>query len=225
MEEVEAFLNRKTILVSRWGYKRGGLPEADYQAILTEEAEAHLRRIEGENRENAMLPPRIAARWLPARREGEGVRVFLPEEEKAVVLSFPRLRPESGGSIVDFVSQQEAWLGFFVATVEDERTARFLENLQREGHYQEYHFWTGFAAEWTEAAAEWAHRAMMGPAAHQQSARYAPGYPSCPDLMLNRLICAWTGADKMGVQALASGMMTPEFTTAALLVPGGRRLP
>ena len=89
--------------------------------------------------------------------------------------------------------------------------------MQAEGEYQEYFFWTGFAAEYADAVAEWAHRKMLAPLGGKTGARFGPGYPSCPDMGLSRKICEWSEAGRIGVAVTDSDMLEPEMSTSAVL--------
>ncbi len=223
-EEVEALLNRTAVWVGRWGYKKGALSEDDHRRILDEEAAPALERILEYNRREKLFIPRGAAVWLPCCvRDAHTLDVFPAGRDAAPhTLVFPDL-PEEGGGIPLLLLDENAYIGAFAVTVADDRNAAFLHDLQEAGKYQDYLYWNGFAAEWTDAMAGWLHRKMTGraPAAPlpQKRIRFAPGYPSCPDLQMNRLIAHWTHAGDIGIRVLPSGMMEPEFTTTAFVLP------
>lgn len=217
MEEVHDHLERMSLLVGRWGFKKGNLSEGEYRRILEGEAQGHYERIRAENLERKLFVPRAAVAWLKAKPEGDRLWVFPHEGGEPVGLDFPRQQIRERLCIPDFFVEGGDAAGFLTVTVGNEGAARWMEELQDEGRYQEYFFWNGYAAEYADAVAEWTHRKMLEFLGGKQGARFGPGYPSCPDTTLSRWIWRWTRAERIGVELTDSNMLVPEMSTCALV--------
>ena len=222
MAEVNPFIERMSLLVGRWGYKKGNLPEAEYRQILEGEAQGHFQRLVRENMAQRLFVPKAAVAWLRCQPEGDILKVFPDGGGKPVDLVFPRQRIREKLCIPDFFARQGDVVGFFTVTVGNPAASERLARMQAAGEYHEYFLWTGFAAEYADAVAEWAHRKMLEPLGGKQGARFGPGYPSCPDMRLSRWIWQWTEARRIGVEVTESDMLAPEMSTSALIAPRPR---
>ncbi len=217
MEEVNPHLSRMSLLVGRWGFKKGNLSEGEYRQILEGEAQGHYERLLAENMEKKLFVPRAAVAWLKGKPEGDTLKVFPEEGAAPVVLDFPRQRIREKLCVPDFFAPQGDVVGVFTVTVGSPEASAKMAELQDAGEYQEYFFWTGFAAEYTDAVAEWAHRKMLEPIGGMRGARFGPGYTACPDMTLSRKICEWSQAERIGVTVTESNMLSPEMSTCALI--------
>ena len=217
MEEVNPLIERMSLLVGRWGYKKGNLPEAEYRQILEGEAQGHYERLLRENMARRWFVPKAAVAWMTCRPEGDTLRVFPRGGGAEVVLAFPRQRIGEKLSIPDFYAPHGDILGCFTVTVGNPAASAQMKALKEAGEYQEYFFWMGFAAEYADAVAEWAHRKMLEPLGGKTGARFGPGYPSCPDMTLSRRISEWSEAWRIGVTVTDSDMLEPEMSTSAVL--------
>ena len=217
MEEVNPLIERMSLLVGRWGYKKGNLPEAEYRQILEGEAQGHYERLLRENMARRLFVPKAAVAWMTCRPAGDTLRVFPHGGGAEVVLAFPRQQIGEKLSIPDFYAPQGDILGCFTVTVGNPKASAQMKALKEAGEYQEYFFWMGFAAEYADAVAEWAHRKMLEPLGGKTGARFGPGYPSCPDMTLSRRISEWSEAWRIGVTVTDSDMLEPEMSTSAVL--------
>ena len=217
MAEVNPYVERMSLLVGRWGFKKGNLSEGEYRQILEGEAQGHYERLLRENMEKRLFVPKAAVAWMKCKPEGDTLRVFPPGGAAEVVLGFPRQQIGEKLSIPDFYAPQGDILGCFTVTVGNPEASAKMEALKEAGEYQEYFFWTGFASEYADAVAEWAHRKMLEPIGGKRGARFGPGYPSCPDMTLSRKICEWSEAWRIGVAVTDSDMLEPEMSTSAVL--------
>ena len=217
MEEVNPHIERMSLLVGRWGFKKGNLSEGEYRQILEGEARGHYERLIRENMERRLFVPKAAVAWMRCQPDGDTLKVFPHGGGETAVLSFPRQKIREKLCIPDFYAPQGDVLGCFAVTVGSPEATAEMARLQDAGEYQEYFFWTGFAAEYADAVAEWTHRKMLEPIGGKRGARFGPGYPSCPDMSLSRKICEWTEAWRIGVSVTDSDMLEPEMSTSAVL--------
>lgn len=222
MAEVNPCLERMSLLVGRWGYKKGNLSEGEYRQILEGEAQGHYERLVRENMERSLFVPKAAVAWVRCQPEGDVLKVFPPGGGEPAALGFPRQKIREKLCIPDFFAPQGDVLGCFTVTVGNPAASAEMARLQEAGEYQEYFFWTGFAAEYADAVAEWAHRKMLAPIGGKRGARFGPGYPACPDMSLSRKICEWSEAWRIGVEVTESDMLAPEMSTSAILAPRPR---
>ena len=217
LEEVNPFIERMSLLVGRWGFKKGNLSEGEYRQILEGEAQGHYERLLEENLKRRLFVPKAAVAWHRCKPDGDTLIVYPHGGGEPVVQAFPRQQINERLCIPDFYAPQEDILGCFTVTVGNPAASAEMERMQAEGEYQEYFFWTGFAAEYADAVAEWAHRKMLEPFGGKTGARFGPGYPSCPDMSLSRKICEWSEAGRIGVAVTDSDMLEPEMSTSAVL--------
>lgn len=217
MAEVNPFIERMSLLVGRWGFKKGNLSEGEYRQILEGEAQGHYERLLRENMAKRLFVPKAAVAWMRCKPEGDTLRVFPHGGGAEVVLGFPRQKIREKLCIPDFYAPQGDVLGFLTVTVGNPAASAEMARMQEAGEYQEYFLWTGFAAEYADAVAEWTHRKMLEPIGGKRGARFGPGYPSCPDMSLSRKICEWTEAGRIGVEVTESDMLSPEMSTSAVL--------
>lgn len=193
-------LARKELFAARWGF-RG----ADGERL----GEERLSRMLGFLRSRPPLfAPRGAWTRVAWRRTGEG-SAFLLGREIAFPLSHGR-RVLPDGEAGEAVA--------FAASATDGVFEDFLRALQARGEAEAYHLWCGFAAELADAAA-----AAVAADARATGFRCAPGYPSLPDATANiAILHALDAGATLGLEAEATGMMRPEFSTAGLVfAPGG----
>jgi 5-methyltetrahydrofolate--homocysteine methyltransferase len=147
----------------------------------------------------------------------------------------PRFAPPLG--------DEAAWLPAFRAGARDvlgvqlvtmgEEPSRKARALFEGGAYQDYLFVHGFSVEMTEALAEYWHkrmRQMWGIAGKDatdvrklfqqgyQGARYAVGYPACPDLSDQAKLDRLMDFSQIGVGLTESYQLVPEHSTSALVV-------
>ncbi len=217
MEEVNPYIERMSLLVGRWHYKKGNLSEGEYRQILEGEAQGHYRRLLQENMERRLFVPKAAVAWHTCKPAGDTLIVYPHGGGEPVVQAFPRQQIGEKLSIPDFYRREGDVLGCFTVTVGSPEASAAMARLQDDGEYQEYFLWTGFAAEYADAVAEWAHRKMLEPLGGKTGARFGPGYPSCPDMALSRRIAEWSEAWRIGVRVTESDMLEPEMSTSAVL--------
>lgn len=220
--EVYPYIERMSLLVGRWGFKKGNLSEGEYRQILEGEAQGHYERLMRENLEKRLFVPKAAVAWHRCQPAGDTLVVYPQGGGEPVVLGFPRQQINEKLCIPDFYRREGDVLGCLTVTVGNPAASAVLAKLQEAGEYQEYFLWTGFAAEYADAVAEWAHRKMLEPIGGKRGVRFGPGYPSCPDMTLSRKICEWTEAGRIGVAVTESDMLEPEMSTCAILAPRPR---
>lgn len=217
IDAVYPYIERMSLLVGRWGFKKGELPEAEYRKLLDGRAQAQFERLMRENKIRRLFVPRAAVAWHTCRPEGDALIIYPHGGGEPIRQDFPRQQINEKLCISDFFRKEGDILGCFTVTVGSTEATAELARMKEAGEYQDYFFWTGFAAEYTDAVAEWAHIRMLEPLGGRQGARFGPGYPSCPDTALTRTIAELTEAHRIGVKVTDSNMLEPEMSTSAIL--------
>jgi 5-methyltetrahydrofolate--homocysteine methyltransferase len=149
------------------------------------------------------------------------------------VLSFPRARKTPRRSIPDyFRSDRHDVLAMSIVSVGD-KLAKYEKELFDAGKYHEYYLVHGLAVELAEAMAEMVHKRVrieLGILRNERAdinevkmtgyhgCRYSFGYPSCPDLEMNRTLFELLRPEEYGVTLSETCQIVPEASTSAIIV-------
>ncbi len=149
------------------------------------------------------------------------------------VLGFPRALKTPRRSIPDyFRHDRHDVIAMSVVSV-GSKIAEYEKELFDSGRYTEYYLVHGLAVELAEAMAEMVHkkiRAELGILRGEGAAldevkmsgyhgcRYSFGYPSCPDLEMNRTLFELLRPEEFGVTLSETCQMAPEASTSAIVV-------
>ncbi|HOI83878.1 MAG TPA: vitamin B12 dependent-methionine synthase activation domain-containing protein, partial [Campylobacterales bacterium] len=149
------------------------------------------------------------------------------------VLSFPRAHKTPRRSIPDyFRADRHDTIAMSVVSVGD-KLAKYEKELFDAGKYHEYYLVHGLAVELAEAMAEMVHkrvRAELGILKNESAdinevkmtgyhgCRYSFGYPSCPDLEMNRTLFELLRPEEYGVTLSETCQIVPEASTSAIIV-------
>lgn len=68
IDAVYPYIERMSLLVGRWGFKKGELAEAEYRKLLDGRAQAQFERLMRENKIRRLFVPRAAVAWHSCRR-------------------------------------------------------------------------------------------------------------------------------------------------------------
>ncbi|MCI4399620.1 MAG: methionine synthase [Campylobacteraceae bacterium] len=149
------------------------------------------------------------------------------------VLSFPRAHKTPRRSIPDyFRSDRHDVLAMSIVSVGD-KLAKYEKELFDAGKYHEYYLVHGLAVELAEAMAEMVHKRVrieLGILRNESAdinevkmtgyhgCRYSFGYPSCPDLEMNRALFELLRPEEYGVTLSETCQIVPEASTSAIIV-------
>ncbi len=228
LDEVFALLDKDELFRLQWG-GRGSGPEFD--AIVKEQFEPTLERLEGEAREGGWVKPKAVYGYFPVQSLGNDVVVYEPEPyakdgtlvEKAR-FHFPRQDGRERLCIADYFRSTTSGdvdvIAFQIVTVGDDATRRF-EELQAAGEYSEAFYAHGLAVESAEAVAEWLHRRIRRELGIPggRGKRYSWGYGACPDLEDHAQLFKLLPAEEaLGMELTSAYQLIPEQSTAAVIV-------
>jgi len=149
------------------------------------------------------------------------------------VLGFPRALKTPRRSIPDyFRSDRHDVLAMSVVSV-GSKIAAYEKELFDAGKYHEYYLVHGLAVELAEAMAEMVHKRvrielgiLRGEKADikevkmtgYQGCRYSFGYPSCPDLEMNKTLFELLRPEEYNVTLSETCQIVPEASTSAIIV-------
>lgn len=149
------------------------------------------------------------------------------------VLSFPRAHKTPRRSIPDyFRADRHDTIAMSVVSIGD-KLAKYEKELFDAGKYHEYYLVHGLAVELAEAMAEMVHkrvRAELGILRNESGdisevkmrgyhgCRYSFGYPSCPDLEMNRTLFELLRPEEYGLTLSEICQIVPEASTSAIIV-------
>ncbi len=234
LEAVWPLLNRKALVKGRWGYKRAGLSDEEYEKLDREQIEPALATLRESSLVGGWLNPAAIHGWFACRRSGDAIEVFERPEDKNPCwrLSFPRQAKPPFRCLADWFREDRDLLGVMVVTMGRE-ASRHCAKLMEEDSYQEYLHAHGFAVESAEALAELWHARLRAeidigsddgadPAAlirgQYRGRRFSYGYPACPDLEQQAILAEMLDWSRIGIELTEGFQLVPEQSTSALVV-------
>jgi 5-methyltetrahydrofolate--homocysteine methyltransferase len=237
LDTVFSYLTESVLFRGRWGYRRGKLSAAEYQALLDSRVIPEFIALKERCKREKLLVPKVVYGYYPCNSQGEEVIVFHPGEEREWLrFVFPRQRQAPFHCVADYfrplTSGQRDLIALQVVTV-GARAGEEAGRLYSGNAYKEYLLFHGLSVESAEALAEYWHlriRTELGITAEDgksmeefvvqkyRGSRYSFGYPACPDLAENRKLFAILQPERLGVTITEEDQMVPEQTTSAFIV-------
>ncbi len=225
------WVDEKLLFKTRWGYGKKG--EKSYGQMLESEIRPHYERLKKQLLAEGLFKPVALYGYHPVRRDNRTL-VILDEDGREAIgqMVFPRQAKAPHRALSDYFNPDMDVAGFLVASAGGELDD-YARSLFEDHRYHEYHLLSGLAGELAEATAEILHKQMrieLGITENESAdlkavqtrgyhgKRYAPGYPACPDLALNRVIFDRLKPEERGVVLTESDQIAPEASTCALVV-------
>jgi 5-methyltetrahydrofolate--homocysteine methyltransferase len=229
LDEIFALLDLDELYRLQWG-ARGSGPK--YEATIREELEPARLRLQADAIRNGWLQPRAVYGYFPVQSSGNDLIVYDPAAygsdggslREIARFKYPRMVGRERLCLADYFRSVESGdvdiAAFQVVTVGEEASLKF-EQLQAAGEYSEAYYVHGLAVEAAEAVASWMHqriRRELG-IGEDQGKRYSWGYGACPDLDDHETVFRILPvADGIGVNLTTAFQLTPEASTAAMIV-------
>lgn len=218
-------INLNHLFQVRWGYSKKNLTEDEYKQLLESEIKPLYIKLAGKIKEEKIFQPRAVYGYFPCRSSNNRLQVTAADGD-SVELIFPKRKSTPEFSIADYFSNEQDLLPLQAVTAGPD-AEEAVKQLFNNGDYKNYLLLHGLLVELTEALAETVHELIRQelkiyhpedtPSA-MTGRRYSFGYPCCPDLKGNRLLLQLLEADKIGITISDELQMTPELSTAALVV-------
>jgi 5-methyltetrahydrofolate--homocysteine methyltransferase len=237
LDEVYSYLTEEVIFRGRWGYRRGKLSKEEYTGLIENTVRPEFEMLKAKAKKEKLFVPKVAYGYFECNSDGEDVIIYKPHtSEEAGRFTFPRQQEAPHQCIADYFypvdSGKKDIISLQVATV---GYAAMEENnrLYASNAYKDYLLFHGLSVETAEALAEYWHlkvRQELGITEEDGSgiqdfvvqkyrgSRYSFGYPACPDLEQNRLLCELVDSLSIDVDISEEDQMVPEQTTSAFIV-------
>lgn len=237
LDEVYTYLTEEVLFRGRWGYRRGKLSKKEYEELIESHVRPEFEQLKSMAREEKLLHPKVIYGYFQCNSQGEDVIMYQPEsDEEMARFTFPRQSEAPRQCIADYFlpreSGQKDVIALQIATV-GMAAHEHNQSLYDQGAYKDYLLFHGLSVETAEALAEYWHlkvRQELGITEEDgdgisdfviqkyRGSRYSFGYPACPDLNQNRILCNILDSERIGVAVSEEDQMVPEQTTSAFIV-------
>ena len=210
LEEVWSYLNKKSLFVLSWGIRGKSAPKiGDRESLLLEWKKRVI--------EEDLFSPTAVYSYFRCNNQGNNL-VVESNIKGEVVFEFPRSSKPKHLCITDYFGKQDI-VAFQVVSV-GQKTVSKIEELNSTDNYTDAYYLHGLAVETAEALAEWLHHRIRKELNidKNRGLRYSWGYPSCPDTMQHYLVWKLIDPSRTGICLTSAGQITPEYSTAAIVV-------
>jgi 5-methyltetrahydrofolate--homocysteine methyltransferase len=211
LEEVWRYLNKKSLFVLSWGIRGKSASKmiGDPEALLLEWKKKVI--------DEALFSPSVVYSYFRCNNQGNRL-VVESKKQGEVAFEFPRSSKPKHLCITDYFGKQDI-VAFQVVTV-GQKTVSKIEELNSNNNYTDAYYLHGLAVETAEALAEWVHHRIRSELNidKNRGLRYSWGYPSCPDTMQHYLVWKLIDPTSCGIALTSAGQITPEYSTAAVVV-------
>ncbi|MBM4110637.1 MAG: methionine synthase [Phycisphaerae bacterium] len=237
LDQVYPFLNLVALFRGQWGFKRGDMDDARYEAFLEEHATPVLDRLKAECRDEKILRPAVVWGYYPCNSDGDELVVFdaVDHDREIERFRFPRQEGRERLCISDFYRPRSGGtrdvLALHCVTMGNEASHRAKQLFER-NQYTDYLFLHGFGVECAEALAELWHkriRAELGIGheddpevrrlftQHYRGSRYSFGYPACPEMSDQEKLFRLLEPQRIGCVLTENWQIDPEQSTSAIV--------
>lgn len=211
LEEVWRYLNKKSLFVLSWGIRGKSASKmiGDPEALLLEWKKKVIDEV--------LFSPSVVYSYFRCNNQGNRL-VVESKKQGEVAFEFPRSSKPKHLCITDYFGKQDI-VAFQVVTV-GQKTVSKIEELNSNNNYTDAYYLHGLAVETAEALAEWVHHRIRSDLNidKNRGLRYSWGYPSCPDTMQHYLVWKLIDPTSCGIGLTSAGQITPEYSTAAIVV-------
>lgn len=240
LDDVYGFLTEEVLFRGRWGFRRGSLSKDEYEALIRDEVRPIFESLKKRAKDEGLLVPRTSYGYFECNAEGDSVVLYDPshpgKRREIARLGFPRQGEGARLCVADFFKTVDSGeidiIALQLCTV-GKRAQEECSALYAQDRYREYLLFHGLAVECAEALAEYTHLHIRRELCiteedgstildfveqKYRGSRYSFGYPACPDLANNRILCSLLEGGKIGVTMTDEDQMVPEQTTSAFVV-------
>jgi 5-methyltetrahydrofolate--homocysteine methyltransferase len=246
LDDIYPFINPVALFRGQWGFKKGALSDAEYDAMIEDKVLPIFERLKARCKAERILQPRVVYGYFPVNSDGDDLIVYAPPAggqtlsvgglREVVRFTFPRQPDKKRLCISDFFRPADSGevdvLGLHCVTM-GSRASEAAKALYAANEYQEYLYLHGMGVETAEALAEFWHKRMrqeLGIAnddsprikdlftQHYRGSRYSFGYPACPDMSDQDKLFALLDPARIGCHLTENHQIDPEQSTSAIIV-------
>jgi 5-methyltetrahydrofolate--homocysteine methyltransferase len=236
-------LDERATFMGQWGLKgaRAGKGPS-YEELVETEGRPRLRYWLDRLLADKVLEAAVVYGYFPCVSEGNDLVILGDDGKDRSRFSFPRQRRDRRLCLSDYFRPRESGevdvVAFNVVTM-GQRVSEYANELFAANSYRDYLEVHGLSVQLTEALAEYWHQRIRseltfptgGTAADEdptelaeffkvsyRGARYAFGYPACPDLEDQTKVVELINPDRIGVKLSEEYQLHPEQSTSAIVV-------
>lgn len=222
------WINQDVLFRSRWGYT---LKDREaYRKLVTETLKPQFANLKQCFLQGDFFKPVMLYGFFKCRADKNNL--IINHQAQEYILPFPRQQTPPHRSIVDYFSSTEDDVIALTLASSGSGIWNHEQEILKQGAYTDYLQIHGLAVELAEAMAEMIHKhvrkklGILGDeepdldkkgSGNYQGNRYSPGYPSCPDLELNKTIFDLLQPERFGITLSETFQMNPEATTVAMV--------
>ena len=237
LKDYASWIDERALFLGQWGLRgsRGG-EGASYDELVETEGRPRLRELLSRVQAEGIMQAAVVHGYFPAVSKDEDLIVLDPESgNERCRFTFPRQRRDRRLCLSDFWRPQESGetdvVAFQVVTM-GSHVSEVTADLFAKNAYREYLELHGLSVQLTEALAEYWHsrvRAELGFGdedapdlsgilkLQHRGARYAWGYPACPDVEDQTKVAELLEWERIGVVLSEEYQLTPEQSTSAII--------
>ena len=211
LTEIWKHLDKQTLFKLSWGIKgKSNVESVDDPEKLLEEWKQRVI-------ENNLFEPKAVYAYFKCNSDGNNLIVKNSDGEK-VIFGFPRSSKSKHLCLSDYFGDDDI-VAFQVVTVGN-KVEETIAKWDGEDKYTDAYYLHGLAVATAEAMAEWVNLKIKSELnlMDRGGLRYSWGYPSCPDISQHHLVWKLLNAEKLGIGLTEAGQITPEQSTAAIVV-------
>jgi 5-methyltetrahydrofolate--homocysteine methyltransferase len=204
------FINKKSLFVLSWGFRGLGAKDLDG------EAEKLFKAWKDRVVEEKLFEPKVVYAYFKCHPR-ENDLVVESQNGSELSFQFPRSSKEKNLCISDYFGNDDI-VAFQAVTVGDKVT-KTIDAWNQENKYTDAYYLHGLAVETAEALAEWINLHIKNELNLDKGGlRYSWGYPSCPDISQHHLVWTLLDPTRSGMCLTDAGQISPDQSTAALVV-------
>lgn len=230
--EFKDYINKYTLINTRWGFKKGEFSESEYSKILDDAINIYNDMID-EIEKKGLIEPKVSYGYFYCKADKNNLIVYNDKKEMVETFYLPRQKVSPYLCISDYFDDKDFdILPLQVVTI-GEKPVDFCKKLNSKYSYKEYFLYHGLFTEITEALAEYWHFKIRSELniltefdksvesilrLKYQGRRYSFGYPACPEIEQNAALGRLLHMQEIGVSLTETYLMVPEFSTSAIVV-------
>jgi 5-methyltetrahydrofolate--homocysteine methyltransferase len=230
-------LDERALFMGQWGLKGA---RGEFEVMAESEGRPRLRRLLNEVQSKGWLEAAVVYGYFPCVSEGNDLIILHHEGpqkgKERMRFSFPRQSRDRRLCLSDFFASKDSGktdvVAFHVVTMGN-TVSKAANTLFESNQYRDYLELHGLSVQLTEALAEHWHARVREELSVRlddspdlqgildqgyRGSRYSFGYPACPDIEQQTLLCELLEPERIGVQLSEEFQLHPEQSTSAIIV-------
>jgi 5-methyltetrahydrofolate--homocysteine methyltransferase len=235
LADYASWLDERALFMGQWGLRGSRSGGASYEELVESEGRPRLRMWLDRLATEGLLEAAVVHGYFPCHSEGNDIVILDPENlHETARFTFPRQRRDRRLCLADYIRPaggEPDVVAFHVVTM-GTRISEAAAELFERNEYRDYVELHGLSVQLTEALAEmWHARIREELGVHGDDAtelaqllkqkyrgeRFSFGYPACPDLENQQILCDLLQPERIGVILSEEYQLHPEQSTSAII--------